>query len=102
MLESSEVFAAEPKESRAVELSVPANRVVRVRMQILSRLVPPPFLRLVFPIHVNGPRAPVVRLAGDVVTSLDQQNALARRCQPVGERSSAGSGADDDHVVVGR
>ena len=42
---------------------------------------------------------PVLRLAGQPVAALEQQDALAGRRQPVGERAAARAAADDDHVV---
>ena len=42
---------------------------------------------------------PVLGLARQPVAALEQQDALARRRQPMYERAPAGAAADDDHVV---
>ena len=48
----------------------------------------------------TGLRVPVVHLPRQEVAPLEQQDALARRRERVGQRAAAGAGADDDDVVV--
>ena len=57
---------------------------------------------VVLRLDVDRARVPVVLLARDVVAALENQDALARGRQAIGQRSAAGAGADDDDVVVGR
>jgi len=60
----------------------------------------PEFLRLIFAVNVYGEGAPVVLFARHVITALQQQNPLPGRRQLTGERPAAGTGADDDYVIV--
>ena len=100
VLELPEVLPAQPEERGAVELRVPADPVVRVRMELPALGIPPHFLRRVPPLQIDGLGAPVGLLTRDVVTPLDEQDALARRGQAVGESSTAGAGPHDDDVEV--
>src|SRR5215813_13002899 len=50
--------------------------------------------------YEDGSRVPVVPLSGQEIAALEQQDALAGRCEPIGERTAAGAGANDDHVIT--
>src|SRR5262249_39301709 len=84
--------AAESEERGAVELGVTADPVVRVGMERLAVAVAPRLLRLILSLEVDGPRAPVVRLARHVLAALGEQDLLPRpgqrppRCAPAGAR----------------
>src|SRR6516225_5050456 len=43
---------------------------------------------------------PVVPLSWQEIAALEQQDALAGRREPIGERAAAGAGADNDHVIT--
>src|SRR5207249_3778316 len=45
-------------------------------------------------------RKPVLRLAGEPVAALEQQDTLARGSEMADEGAAAGPGSDHDHVVV--
>src|SRR5919201_841140 len=56
-------------------------------------LVVPGLVRLVLVAPEDGLAVPVVRLAAQVVTALEQEDPLAGRREPVSERAAAGAGA---------
>jgi hypothetical protein len=97
----AEVLLPEPEERGAIELGVAADPLVGVRVQLLAGLVAPLLRGLVLPLDVDGASAPVVQLARHVVAALEHQDALAGSGQAVRERAAAGTGPDDDDVVVG-
>jgi hypothetical protein len=100
MADLAEVFPAHAEQRRAVEFGVAADVVVGVGVERVAVAVPPHLLCLVFTLHVDGTRVPVVLLARDVVAALEQENALAAGRELPSERAAAGAAADDDHVVV--
>src|SRR5215471_5544700 len=48
--------------------------------------------------YKHGGRVPVVPLSWQEIAALEQQDALAGRREPIGERTAAG--ADNDHVIT--
>jgi hypothetical protein len=96
----AEVPFAEPEEDGAVHLRLATDVVVLAGMERLPVLVVPGLVRLVLVLDEDGVRVPVVRLAGQVVAALEEEDALPRRRQSVRERSPSRAGADDDDVVV--
>jgi hypothetical protein len=96
----SKILFAEPKQGSPEKLRVAADIVVCVRVQLFAGLIPPHFRGLVLALGINSLRTPVVLLSWDVVATFEQENAFARRCQPVGERTAAGSRSNNDNVVV--
>ena len=99
VLQLAEVPGAQPVERGAVELRRPAHEVVDLRLERLALLVVPRVLGHVAVVdeHVLG--EPVLRLAGQPVAALEQEDALARRGEVARERSAARARSDDDHVV---
>ena len=95
-----EVALAQPEQDRAVELRVAADEVLLMRREGRAVLVVPLLAGQVAAALEDLRRAPVLRLARKVAAALDEQDALARRRQAVGESAAAGAGADDDDVVV--
>src|SRR6516225_4875423 len=77
MPDLSKVFLAQPEQRGAVELSVSAHVVIGVGMEVLAVTILPLFLRLIFPLKINGSGAPVVFLTRDVITPFEQQNLLS-------------------------
>src|SRR6266849_5122818 len=69
-------------------------------MKLLAVLVEPDLPGVVLGVDIHGLRAPVVLLARDVVAALQDEDPLSGGRQMMCQRSSAGSGADDDHIVV--
>src|SRR5262249_57389046 len=88
----------EPEQRGTVELRVPANRVVRVRVERVPLSVVPDLLRLVATLDIDQARIPVGLLAPDEVASFQQENALAGGRQGMGQRPASGTGPDDDDV----
>src|SRR5947207_15191574 len=103
MFELAKILLAQAKERGAVELGIAADVIVGVRVERLAVLVEPALLSVVARLHVDGERAPILRLAADVITALDQENSLARRREAVSERPASRAGPNDDDVkmVVG-
>src|SRR5215216_4076793 len=100
MAELAEVLSAQPVERSAVQLGRSTLVVVDLWLEGLSRLrVVPGVLRDVAVVDEHVRRRPVLRLARQPVTTLEQQDALARRRESVDERAAARAAADDDHVV---
>ena len=100
VLQLAEVLAAQAVEGGAVELGGAADEVVDLRLERLAVLVVPGVGGDVAAVdeHVLG--RPVLGFAGQPATPLEQQDALARRGEVPGQRAAAGTGADDDDVVV--
>ena len=96
----AEVLRAQPVEGGAVELRRPADEVVDLRLERLAVRVVPGVVRDVAVLHEHVLREPVLRLARQPVTALEQQDPLARGSEVPRERPAAGAGSDDDHVVV--
>src|SRR5438034_11413941 len=102
MAQLAEVALAQPEQRGAVELRVAPDVVVRVRVEFLSFLVPPLFLRAVAALEHDGLGVPVLFLAGNVVAALEQPDALAGAREPVAQRAAARAGADADDVELVR
>src|SRR5438552_16345897 len=96
----SEVLLAEPDQRGAVELGVPADEVVRAGVELLAVAVVPGLLDVVAVLDLDGTRVPVLLLARDVAAPLEEEDALARGREAIGERPAPRAGPDDDHVVV--
>src|SRR5438128_7440626 len=96
----AEVLPAEPDQPRAVELGVPANEVVRAGVELLAVAVVPGLLDVVAVLDLDGARVPVLLLARDVAAPREEEDALARGREAIGERPAPRAGPDDDHVVV--
>src|SRR5204862_5663149 len=90
----------EPDQRGAVELGVPADEVVRAGVELLAVAVVPGLLDVVAVLDLDGARVPVLLLARHVAAPLEEEDALARGREAVGERPAPRAGADDDHVVV--
>ena len=95
-----EILFAESEQGRAEKLRVTADVVVGVRVQLFAVPVPPHFRGLVLALGIDRAGIPVVLLARHIVTAFEQENAFARRRQPVRERATARAGADNNDVVV--
>ena len=100
MLHLVEVPLAQAEEDRAVDLRVAAHVVLRVRPERDAVLVVPTLRGDVALAAEDLLGVPVLRLSWHVTATFQEQDPLARRRQPVGERAAARAGADDDDVVV--
>src|SRR5229473_5185080 len=96
----AEIFFAQTEQSSTVKLGVATHVIISVRMQLLTVLIEPGFLGVVVGVHVDDLWVPIRFLAGNVVAALKNQDPLSGWRQVVGERSAAGTGSDDDHVVA--
>jgi hypothetical protein len=100
VLDLAEVLTPQPEERGAEELGVAAHVVVRVRMKRLAVAIAPHLRRCVTAVQIDRLGVPVLLLPWDEATPLEDKDALARGCQRVKERAAAGSGPDNDHVIV--
>src|SRR5438876_1089220 len=100
MANFTEIFLAQPEQSRAEKFGVAAHVIVCVRVQVFAILVAPDFFRVVFALLVDGLGAPIVLFARHVRAALNEQNPLATRGEPMCQRAAARAGADDDDVEV--
>jgi hypothetical protein len=69
-------------------------------MQQPTILVAPDFCGVICALDVDRTRIPVVFLAPHIGAACEQQDAFTRRRQPIGQRATASTAADDDDVVV--
>src|SRR4051794_38351174 len=95
-----EVLGTKAEQCGAVELRVPPDVVVHLRRELLAVPVEPELRRPVPPLDEHRGRAPVVALPGQVVAALQQQDLPPGPGQPVGERSTSRTRADDDDVEM--
>src|SRR5215469_4139124 len=95
-----EIVPAQAKQCCAVKFRVSAHVIVCMRVQLLAIYVTPQLFRVVLRIDVDGFRIPVVLFASHVVATLKNEDPLARGCQMVCKRSTAGSRSDDDYVKL--
>src|SRR6516162_3173482 len=96
----AEILLAQAEQRGAVEFGVAADVIMDAGMESPAVLAVPGLLRLVFRLDEDGGRVPVVSLAWQEIAALEQQDALASRREPMGERTAAGTGADNDHVIT--
>ncbi|BCJ40062.1 hypothetical protein GCM10010168_29200 [Actinoplanes ianthinogenes] len=96
----AEVLRAQPEQRRAVELGVPADVVVDLGRELVTLGVEPELGRPVLALDEDGGRFPVVPLARQVTTALQDQDLLAGPGHLVGQGPAAGPGSDHDHVGV--
>src|SRR5262249_21092457 len=94
------VAFAQAKQNRAVELGVAADEVLLVGLVRSAVLVEPQLVVEVALVAEHLAAVPVLRLTEQIAGALVQQGQLAGRGELVGERSTARTGSDDDHVVV--
>ena len=95
-----EVLGPQPVEGGAVQLGGAADEVVDLRLERLAVVVVPRVGRDVAAVDEHVAGRPVGRLPRQPVAPLEQQDPVARRRQVAGQGAPAGSGADDDDVVV--
>src|SRR6266851_5935900 len=100
MLHDYKIALAQPQQHRAVHLGVAPDPVMDPGMERFSLLVVPGLACLVALAGEDRFGAPVFRLPRQVVATLQDQNALPRWGEPVGEGAAAGAAADDDDVVT--
>ena len=100
MAQLAEIAFAEPKQRWPIEYRAAVNVVVGVRMQVPSVLVEPCLFRVVVSIDVDDLGIPVCFLARHIVSTLENEDALARGRQMVSQSASTGTGSDDDDVVT--
>src|SRR6516164_898016 len=100
MRQFAEIAFAQAQQDGAVHLGVAADPVMDARVERLAVLVMPGLTRLVAVLGEHGVRTPVFSLARQVIAAFEDQDALARWGEPVGERAAAGAAADDDYVVT--
>src|SRR6185503_21102596 len=100
MTNLAEVFFAQTKERRAVELCITADEIIRVRVQCLPVAIAPRLFGVVFTFEIDGASAPVILLARYVIAAFEEEDLLAGGRELVGQRAAARARTDNDHVVV--
>src|SRR3954447_10303078 len=100
VIDRFEVTLAKAEERSSVDLRVAADDVVRLGAERSAVLVIPALGGVVSLAAEDLPGVPVLALAREVAAALEQQDALARWRKTMGQRPAAGTGPDDDHVVV--
>jgi hypothetical protein len=71
---------------------------VHLRLERLAAAVVPGIRRDVAVLDEDRGGVPIGGFALQPVATLQQQDALARRCELFGKRAAAGAAADDDNV----
>lgn len=100
MTDFAEVTGTQPVQRRTVHLGGATDEVVDLGLERASFVVVPGVPRDVPAVGANLVRVPVLPLARQEITALQQQNALSGVSKNIGECSTAGAGTDDDDVVV--
>jgi len=101
MSKAQEISLAQTKQRRAVQLRHPADVMIRTRLELLAVFIAPQALRHIAAVDEDFLGTPVFRLPFQPAAPFDQQNALARRRESMGQRTAARARADDDDVIVG-
>src|SRR5690348_887686 len=100
MLDFAEVLRSESEQRSSVELCVPADVIVDLGRELVAMLIEPELRCAVFAFDENLGRVPVRPLAGEIVTTLEEQDPLSRRGESMGECAPACAGTNDDDVVM--
>ena len=100
MTQLAEILLAQPVERGAVELRGASNEVMDLGLEGLTARVVPGVRRHVAVVHEHVLGEPVLRLAGQPVAALEQQDLPRGRSQVPDERAAAGAAPDDDHVIL--
>src|SRR5258708_4098190 len=100
MADLPEVLGTQAEQRGAVELGVAPDVVVDLRRELFAVLVVPELGGPVLAFDEDGGGLPVVPFPRKVAAAFQDQDPLAGGSEPVGECAAAGSGADDDDVVV--
>src|ERR1044071_7798430 len=100
MANLTKILFPQAKQRSAVKLGISAYEIIRVWMQLVAFHVAPGLFSVVSTFEVNGACAPVVFLARNVISALEQQDLFAGGRQFVSQCASARARADNDYVVV--
>src|ERR1700683_4182059 len=101
MREAAEVLLAQAKQRRTVHFRRPADIMIRARLELLPILVAPKTLRYIAAFHEDLLGAPILRLALEPAAPFHDENAFPRGSQMSRQRSSSGSAAYNDDVIIG-
>ena len=100
MAQLTEVLLAQPKQRGSEDLGRAADEIVRTGLKGFALGVVPCVFGDVAVFRVNLDGVPVSFFARQEVAAFEQQDVFAGRRQVIRERTAAGPGPDDDHVVV--
>src|SRR5207249_5509917 len=100
VLDLAEILLAEPQQHCPVDFGVATDVVVDAGMENLPILVFPTDISFVLVVDEDGAGIPVLLLAREIVTPLEQQNSFPGRSQMISKRAAPGAGADDDRVIM--
>src|SRR6202023_3194420 len=102
MPDLAEILPAQPEQRRPVHLGVAADVIMNPGMEGASVAALPGLLRLVFRLNEYRGRIPILPLPRQIIPALQQQDALARRGEPVSQRAPSRAAADNDEIVTVR
>ncbi len=100
VLDLVEIPLAQSKERGSVHLRVAPDVVVQRRAEGVAAGVGPRLRGLISGVDKDGLGAPIRLFARQVAAPLQDQDALPRRREPMGDRGPAGAAADDDDIVM--
>jgi hypothetical protein len=100
VVEDAEVFGAEAKEGRAVDLGLAADEVGLLWVKGLIVLVEPDVFRVVSVVEEDRAGVSVEFFLWEKGAALEDEDSLPCPREIKGEGSAAGSGSDDDGVVL--
>ena len=96
----AEIGRPQPKQRRTVELRVATDVIVHFRREFVAVLIEPKFRSPVLAFHEHLGGFPVVPLPRQISAALQDQHLLPGRRESMSKGAPAGSGTDDDDVVV--
>jgi hypothetical protein len=96
----AKIFLTQPEEGRAIHFGVAPDVIVNSRMERATVPVVPGFLRLVFRVHEDRERIPILAFPRQIIAALEEEDALAGGSEPMRERAPARAAANDDEIVM--
>ena len=99
-MKHAEVFFPQAEQSGAINFGVAAHPVAGAGMQVVAFFVRPDVFCVIAVLEEHGGGVPVGLFLRQEWTALENEHALARLGQMIGERSAAGACPDDDDVVA--
>ena len=99
MAQFAEIFLALAVERSSVELGCAANAIVHLGLKSLAFFIVPGVRRDIAILDEDSFAIPVLQLARQPVTTLEQQDAFARWRQVTGERPATSSSPNNNHVI---
>ena len=102
MPDLAEILPAQPEQRRPVHLGVAADVIMNPGMEGAAVAAVPGLLGLVLRLNEYRGRIPILPLPRQIIPALQQQDAFARRGEPVSQRAPSRAAADNDEIVTVR